>query len=407
MLDLGKVRPGSTLNIPFGSFAAATGAPSAVTNYADADIQVYKGTLAASSATQRASATGLTSATTFDSLTGLNWITIDLSSNATAGFWTAGSDFVVVISDITVDSQTLRFPIARFTIGLEGEIFATSIATLASQTSFTLTNGSADNNSYIGCVVYIQAIASSIQCCMGVVSAYTGASKTVTLGADPAIYTIAAGDNICILPRTNAYAIGGLASLGAGGYAGVDWGQVANKTTTNALTNTSIITTQKVDVDTIKTNPVANGGTITFPTNATIASTTNITAGTITTATNLTNAPTAGDLTATMKTSVTTACTASTPTAAAVTGAVGSLTTNNDKTGYRLDATGSAALTEGYAADGATATLPQLLYQIWSLLIEANASGTTITYKKLDGSTTSMTATVNDGTNPTSITRAT
>ena len=64
---------------------------------------------------------------------------------------------------------------------------------------------------------------------------------------------------------------------------------------------------------------------MTFP-NATLASTTNITAGTITTVTNLTNAPTSGDLTATMKTSVTTACTASTPTAAAVTGAVGSVT---------------------------------------------------------------------------------
>ena len=49
----------------------------------------------------------------------------------------------------------------------------------------------------------------------------------------------------------------------------------------------------------------ASGGA-TFPA-ATLASTTNITAGTITTVTNLTNAPTNGDLTATMKTSVTTA----------------------------------------------------------------------------------------------------
>lgn len=49
---------------------------------------------------------------------------------------------------------------------------------------------------------------------------------------------------------------------------------------------------------------------------------------TVTTATNLTNAPTNGDLTATMKTSVTTAATAATPTAAAVTGAVGSVTGN-------------------------------------------------------------------------------
>lgn len=48
--------------------------------------------------------------------------------------------------------------------------------------------------------------------------------------------------------------------------------------------------TMKVDVDTIKTNPVVNGGTITFPTNATVASTTNITAGTITTVTTATTA---------------------------------------------------------------------------------------------------------------------
>ena len=59
-----------------------------------------------------------------------------------------------------------------------------------------------------------------------------------------------------------------------------------------------------------------------------LATPTNITAGTITTVTNLTNAATSGDLTATMKTSVTTAATAATPTAAAVTGAVGSVTGN-------------------------------------------------------------------------------
>lgn len=63
---------------------------------------------------------------------------------------------------------------------------------------------------------------------------------------------------------------------------------------------------------------------VTFP--SSVASPTNITAGTIATVTNLTNAPTAGDLTATMKASVTTAATAATPTAAAVTGAVGSVT---------------------------------------------------------------------------------
>jgi hypothetical protein len=83
----------------------------------------------------------------------------------------------------------------------------------------------------------------------------------------------------------------GTASAGAAGYVGLDWGQVTNKTTANALTGTTIAATQKVDVDTIKTNPVVNAGTVTFPTGATLASTTNITAGTITTTTNLTNLP--------------------------------------------------------------------------------------------------------------------
>lgn len=58
----------------------------------------------------------------------------------------------------------------------------------------------------------------------------------------------------------------------------------------------------KVDLDTIKTQTVTCAAGVTVP--ATIASATNITGGTITTVTNLTNAPTAGDLTAAMKASV-------------------------------------------------------------------------------------------------------
>jgi hypothetical protein len=105
----------------------------------------------------------------------------------------------------------------------------------------------------------------------------------------------------------------------------------------------------------------------TFP-SGTVANTTNITAGTITTTTNL--------------------------------------TTNNDKTGYALSATGSAALTEGYAADGATVTLNQGIYMILSILMEKSISSTTLTAKKLDGTTTAMTFTLDSATTPSSITRA-
>ncbi|HZX69756.1 MAG TPA: hypothetical protein VFE77_02975 [Rhodanobacter sp.] len=68
-----------------------------------------------------------------------------------------------------------------------------------------------------------------------------------------------------------------------------------------------------VNVSEIDGQTASAAGTVTFP--GTLASPTNITAGTIATVTNLTNAPTSGDLTATMKTSVTTAASAATPVA--------------------------------------------------------------------------------------------
>jgi len=90
-------------------------------------------------------------------------------------------------------------------------------------------------------------------------------------------------DDLCY-PTTSGRSL----DVTATGAAGIDWNNIENPTTTVAFTGTTIATTQKVDVETIKTNPVVNGGTITFPTGATLASTTNITAGTVTTATNVT-----------------------------------------------------------------------------------------------------------------------
>ncbi len=69
-----------------------------------------------------------------------------------------------------------------------------------------------------------------------------------------------------------------------------------------------------------------------------------------------------GDLTPTMKTSVTTAATAATPNAASVTGAVGSVTspvtvgTNNDKTGYALTSSYDPAKTASQAGDAMALT---------------------------------------------------
>jgi len=79
-------------------------------------------------------------------------------------------------------------------------INTTTIATLASQTSFTLTAGSADDNAYNGCVAVITDASSAVQKAVAVVLDYTGSTKTVTLLTDPAIFTMAVGDTIEIRP---------------------------------------------------------------------------------------------------------------------------------------------------------------------------------------------------------------
>lgn len=92
----------------------------------------------------------------------------------------------------------------------------TTIATLASQTSFTLTAGSADNSAYVGATAVVTDSATSTQKAVGLISAYTGATKTVTLVADPGIFTMAVGDTIDIvaapksLPAQLAGVAGGL-----------------------------------------------------------------------------------------------------------------------------------------------------------------------------------------------------
>lgn len=298
MIDLGTVKPGSTLRIPFSSFDKDDGSSITMTNYAAADMLVYKD----GGTTERASTSGFTATTDFDGKTGKHLAIIDLSDNTTAGFWNAGSEYLVAIDAVTVDAVTTGGWIARFRIGYPNSVLDTTIATLASQTSFTLTTGPAENSALLGAVVLIHNIASAIQCGWGVVSAYTGATKTVTLTAG-VTFTAAAGDNISFFPPVNAAYWNALATVAlplapttagrtldvsATGEAGVDWANVGSPTTAVDLSGTTIKTTQKVDVDTIKTNPVVNGGTITFPTNATVASTTNITAGTVTTATNVT-----------------------------------------------------------------------------------------------------------------------
>jgi hypothetical protein len=78
----------------------------------------------------------------------------------------------------------------------------------------------------------------------------------------------------------------------------------------------------------------------------------------------------------------------------------------------RLSSTGvsdilTTAMTESYNADGAAPTLAQAIFLMIAFMMERSISSTTLTAKKLDGSTSAATFTLSDATNPTSITRAT
>lgn len=75
----------------------------------------------------------------------------------------------------------------------------TTIATLSSQTSFTLTSGSADDDAYNNCTIVIEDASSATQKAVGIISDYVGATKTVTLKYDPAIFTITTTDKVYIL----------------------------------------------------------------------------------------------------------------------------------------------------------------------------------------------------------------
>lgn len=107
---------GGTLYNLFGSYAASTGAPSAATNFALADILVYKN----GGTTQRSSTNGFalldTDGLDFDGTTGINGFSIDTSDNTDAGFYTVGAWFHVVIGPITIDGQTVSFVACAFRI---------------------------------------------------------------------------------------------------------------------------------------------------------------------------------------------------------------------------------------------------------------------------------------------------
>lgn len=111
----GSVPASSVLPFFFNTFNS-TGASVTISNFALADVLIYKGT----SMTQRSSTAGIvlldTDGIDLDGTTGIQGFSIDLSDNTDAGFYAVGSFYSVVVGPITVNANTVNFVAGTFRI---------------------------------------------------------------------------------------------------------------------------------------------------------------------------------------------------------------------------------------------------------------------------------------------------
>lgn len=142
-MNLGEVEANSVLYCPFATYNSS-GASVTITGLAATDIEIYKN----GGTTQRASDAGYTLLDTdgidFDGITGIHGFSVDLADNTTAGFYTSGSTYWIVVSAITVDSQTVNFGY-YFTIRMNSGGRGTLSGTHSSTTADLGTNAPAND----------------------------------------------------------------------------------------------------------------------------------------------------------------------------------------------------------------------------------------------------------------------
>ena len=356
-------------------------------------------------------------------------------------------------------------------------VHETTIATLASQTSFTLTAGSADDDAYNGFGCYVVDQSTSTQIALGTVDDYTGSTRTVTLAADPGIFTMATGDTVIMLPADLDSDGSGLTAIPWNSswdaevqsevqdaieanhldhLLAVDYDPASQPGTATALLNELIESDSGVSrftVNALENGPSGSGASAAAIADAVwdeaqadhttagtmgelateiasiladtnelqtddvpglIAALNDLSAADIRTAIGLASAnldtqlaalPTAAENRAEMDSN-------STQLAAIVADTnelqgddvPGLIAALNDVSVSDILTT---QMTESYAADGTAPTLAQALFLIQQQLGDFEISGTTLTVRELDGSTTAATFTLDSSTSPTDITRAT
>ncbi len=260
MQNLGIVKPGSTLVLNFDTFDGGTGAPITMTDFVVGDIEIYKDV---DFVNQRSSDTGyalVDDGIDVDAITGVHAYSVDLSSNADAGFYACGSHYSIRIGPVTIDAQTVNFWHAEFTIGQPNAILNTTITSITDQDTFVIDKGPAEADALNGCVVLIQDVASDVQMGFAVVTDYLVTSRTVQLLAGPTL-TLAATDSISFFPPVNTAWMGNGASVAqTGNDVGADVNLILADTGTDGVVlAANAITEAKIADNAIATEHIATG----------------------------------------------------------------------------------------------------------------------------------------------------
>lgn len=417
---LGDFRTGKTVRKAWNSNAIAG---ESVTRATNGTISVYKD----GNTTQ--STAGVTDTEDFDSLTGVHLVAIDTSADGT--FYSAGSEFEVILSAATIDGKTINATLFSFSlenrsalmpttdgrkldvsaggeagldwanVGTPGStvsLSATTVATVSTATAVTTVNGLANN------VITANSINTAA---LTAAKFGAGAIDAAALAAD-------AGAEIATAVRTEL---------------ATELGRIDVATSTRSTVTTAQVQTeceealQTYHLDHLIHSADPGGVVADSSFLAKLAS--KSATPSFASYNNQTDALEAlrdrGDAAWITATGFATSAALST-----VEGKIDTIDTIvdailddtgtagvvvADKTGYRLSATGvndilRTALTEGYAADGAAPTLEQFAFMLWSVFAQFDISGTTITTRRLDGTTSAMTFTLDSSTAPTSRTRS-
>ena len=392
MMNWGNVPLGAVIPFKFPTYAGATGASITMTGFAVTDIEVYSGT----SMTQRASDSGVvlldTDGIDLDGATGIQGFSIDTSDNADAGFYAAGSFYTVVVASVTVDGQVVNLIAGTFRLVPTEASVGMPKVDVAQWLGVGVAGTAGIPNINVSTI--INSATDLAGMATNVAQVHSRLGTPANLGGGATV----AGNLSDIEGQTDDIGAAGAGLTALPDMAGVTTllsrlsaarALLLDEITAARLSELDAGTPGKAaaEIDLIKTDAAAA----------------------------LTRLPTTlvnGRMDASVGAMANNVLTAAAINAAALTaakfaaGAIDAAALATDAAQEIADAVKGRQLAESYAADGVAPTLEQAIMGLQQFLQERIISGTTLTVRKLDGTTAAMTFTLSDASNPVSLTRA-